>query len=404
MNDAHPATRRQFLQTTAMVAVASSVTPARLFAQDAKVNNGSEFTLFYQPTKLRDRSQRFSAWSHSITAQEGRLVNAVAVQGFAKDAPRQEGSMGLAIAESDDGVHWREIAAFTCPLAHGLAGYCLRWTGKEFIYFVTEIDPHADRKQHPLMVRQYRSTDLKTWELMGEEYTTRPDKRWYRCRWDELVVLDDGGSFYGYITSEPSPELAQDSLGMLKSADGVRWEPIPPPVIEWDDVPQQQMEVCFCEKVNGRYYLGMGSRSYMGHLGFSVVMFVGDSPTGPFRPDKEAFRLCGNTTRDTNWLAKTFHWKGEILLSNWITTTLDKSFPGIFANGQSIQIGPLKKLVTDKSGHLRIAWWPGNEAAKGTSLPVNGEKTEFVHPAPKHRGTRSTLAVQPDGTVAMKAS
>ncbi len=362
----------------------------------------AEFTLFYQPTKLRDRAQRYSAWSHSIAVSEGRMVNAVSVQQFA-DTPKFKGPMGLAIAESDDGVHWRETSSFACPLERGLAGYCLRWTGKEFVYFVTERNQAENRKEYPVVVRQHRSADLKTWEFMGEEFTTRPDKRWYRCRWDELVILDDGGQFYGYITSEPRPELALDSMGMLKSADGVRWEPLPPPVFEWDGLPPQQMEVCFCEKIGGRYYLGMGSRSYMGHLGFSVVMFVSDSPTGPFRPDKEAFRLCGNTTRDTNWLAKTLRWKGEILLSNWITTTLDKSFPGIFGNGQSLWIGSLKKLIADPRGHARLAWWPGNEAAKGAALPVNADKAEFAHPSPQHRGARNTLAPLANNALTMKA-
>jgi len=362
----------------------------------------TEGTLFFQPSLLADRSQRFSAWSHSIAVRDGRLFNAVSLQRFGPDGG-YAGPLGVAIAESDDGVHWRETDPFACPLAHGLGGYCLRWTGKEFVYFSSERNQGTDREDYPVVLRQHRSRDLKNWEFMGEEFTTRPDKRWYRCRWDELVILDDGGKFYGYITSEPRPELAQDSMGMLKSADGVRWEPLPPAVFEWDGLPPQQMEVCFCEKIGGRYYLGMGSRSYLGHLGFSVMMFVSDSPAGPFRPDKETFRLCGNTTRDANWLAKTLHWRGEILVSNWITTTLDKSFPGIWGNGQSLRIGPLKKLITDKRGHARLAWWPGNETAKEAVLPVNTDKAVFAHPAQQHRGTLNSLTPVGDNALTMQA-
>jgi hypothetical protein len=361
----------------------------------------TESALFYQPSLLADRSQRFSAWSHSIAVRDGRMFNAVSVQRFGPDG-RHAGPLGLAIAESDDGVHWRETDAFACPLEYGLAGYCVRWTGNEFIYFSSERNQGTDRKDYPVVLRQHRSRDLKSWEPMSEEFTTRPDKRWYRCRWDELVILEDDGQFYGYITSEPRSEFAQDSMGMLKSADGLRWEVLLPPVFEWDGLPPQQMEVCFCEKIGGRYYLGMGSRSYLGHLGFSVVVFVSDSPTGPFRPDKDAFRLCGNTTRDTNWLAKTLHWKGEILVSNWITTTLDKSFPGIFGNGQSLWIGPLKKLIADKEGHARIVWWPGNDASKGAEIPVNADKTEFAHPAPKHRGALHAVTPVSPTTLHMK--
>ena len=75
--------------------------------------------------------------------------------------------MGLAIAESDDGVHWRETADFACSLEHGMAGYCLRWTGKEFVYFVTERNQGADRKKHQVVMRQHRPYDLNLWEFMG---------------------------------------------------------------------------------------------------------------------------------------------------------------------------------------------------------------------------------------------
>lgn len=225
MNDTSPSvstpqqhSRRAFFKASVLSAAAIGPFTMQVNAQSAPVTGGQEFTLFYQPTKLRDQAQRNSAWSHSIAVRDGRMVNAVAVQQFAEGA-KFRGPMGLAIAESADGVHWRETADFACPLDHGLAGYCLRWTGKEFVYFVTERNQAEDRKDYPVVVRQHRSGDLKSWEFMGEEFTTRPDRRWYRCRWDELVILDDGGKFYGYITSEPRPELAQDSLGMLKSAD-----------------------------------------------------------------------------------------------------------------------------------------------------------------------------------------
>lgn len=400
--------RRKFITTSSIAATAAGFLPGTILASGLRKNNipGSNeetYTLFYQPSKLwKDRSQRFSAWSHSITVKDGQLVNAVSIRQF--DTNRNIVSpLGLAIAVSDDGVHWREIIDHTCPLEMGLAGYCVRWTGKEFVYFSSERNQGNDRKEYPVVLRQYSSADLKNWQFMGDEYTTRPEEQWYRVRWDELVILEEAGLFYGYITSEPRPEFATDSMGMLKSTDGVKWEVLPPPQFEWRDLPRQHMEVCFCEKIGGKYYLGMGSRAYMGHLGFSVLTFVSDKPTGPFRPDKEALRLCGNTTRDTNWLAKTFHLKEEILLSNWITTTLDKSFPGIFGNGQSIWIGPLKKLVTGTDGHLRIAWWPGNDAARESEVQPDIQNAIFEHPSPAYRKELSAVAYQNSSSILLKA-
>lgn len=356
-------------------------------------------TLFYQPSLLKEQDRRFSAWSHSIAFANGRFVNAVAVKEYI-DRPTD---MGLAIFESDDGVHWVETAPFACPLPRAVPGYCWRWDGKAFVYYVTENNTGPDRNEYPVVVRQHRSANFGNWEYMGDEFTTRPDKQWYRCRWDELVILEDEGKFYGYITSEPRPEFARDSMGMLRSDDGVRWEVLVPPVFEWDGLPPQQMEVCLMEKIGERYYLGMGSRSYMGHLGFSVVMFVGDSPTGPFRPDKEAFRLCGNTTRDTNWLAKTFRRDGQVLLSNWITTDRDKSFRGILANGRTLWIGPLKELISDEDGHARIVWWPGNEAAKNEAVPARTGDATFAHPAERHRGALYSFEPVGGDSIIMKA-
>ncbi len=394
--------RREFLASSSMGAAALGLLPGLMIREagpsfnsgrfvSGKENN--QYTLFYQPSLIRDPSLRYSAWSNSIAVQGNRLVNAVGVQLFEEDNSRKE-PLGLAIAVSEDGVHWEEIHPFVAPVPGGHAGYCLRWTGREFIYYSTEQNSGADRDEFPVIMRQYSSPDLENWEYMGDEFTTRPEKEWYRVRWDELVILEDEDAFFGYITSECHPGFATDSLGMLKSPDGIKWEVIPPPVIEWEDLPPQHMEVCLCEKIGGRYYLGMGGRCYMGHLGFSLFTFVGDSPTGPFRPDREAFRLCGTTTRDTNWLAKTFHWNGEILLSNWITTSLDKSFPGIFGNGKSLWVGPLKKLKVDTGGHLRIAWWDGNEQARSDLIPADLIGAEHIHPAPGHRGSFSALKVR----------
>jgi hypothetical protein len=408
--------RRQFMNSSLLAAAATSFLPGNGIASGLKKNKPLEvrseenYTLFFQPSKLwKDRNQGFSAWTHSIAVRDGQMVNAVGVrQFFIKEKTEMMGAsgktslLGLAIAVSDDGVHWREIIDFTCPVP-GAAGYCLRWTGREFIYFSSERNTASDSEKYPLVLRQYRSTDMKTWTFMGDEYTTRPEKQWYSNRWDEMAILKDKNLFYGYITSIPHPHLAQDSMGMLRSADGIRWEVIPPPVFEWDDVPPQHMEVGFCERINGRYYLGMASRCYLGHLGCSIMTFVSDSPTGPFRPDKDAFRLCGNTSRDTNWIAKTFHWNDEILLSNWITTSLDKSFPTIWGNGQSLWIGPLKKLSTDAKGHLRIAWWKGNDKAKAHMVSLNQKNIVFEHPSQRYLGTLNTLNLEVQERIAMTA-
>lgn len=357
---------------------------------------GDRLPLFYQPSLLSDPSGEHSAWSQSIFRYGDGLANLVAVRRFHGEPGRPD-DMGFAVALSDDGVHWREVQSFALPNPATLAGYCVRQAGDQVVLYNSELNQGADREAYPVVCRQYRSTDLATWEAMGDEFTTRPDPRWYRCRWDELVILADDGCFYGYITSEPHPHLATDSLGMLRSDDAINWEVLPPPVFDWDGLPPHQMEVCFCERIGDRYYLGMGSRCYLGHLGYSVMMFVADSPTGPFRPDRDAFRLCGTTSRDVTWLAKTVRWNGELLVTGWTTTGNDRRRPGIFSNGATLWVPPLKRLVADPGGHARIAWWPGNEAARGPRVEVDLSGAGLAHPPAGYPGSIGGLVCATDG-------
>jgi len=398
--------RRELLAAiaAALPAVSLQRAQARSTKSSEELSSGvvSAQNTYFLPSVLRENERRGVAWTDSITVRDGELIRAVAVyKAKSKDAIFEKGPMGFSIAKSTDGVHWQELEGFTCQLEHGVPGFCMRWTGHEFVIYVTEDNP-ASPKDHPLVVKQYRSLDLRSWVFMGEDYTTTDDRRWYRCRWDELVILPDGDRFYGYITSEPHARVAVDSLGMLESADGLRWTVIKPPVIEWGDLPSQQMEVGFCEKIDGRYYLGMGARCYLGSLGYSMVTFIADSPAGPFRPDREAFRLCGTTSRDVTWLGKSFLWNDERLFNIWVTKE-----PG----QQSWSSCPLKKLRTDGQGHLRLHWWTGNEKFKTSSLPANWQDADFVHPATPYRGKKFslssaglndlTLQAGPDGAVAL---
>ena len=230
----------------------------------------------------------------------------------------------------------------------------------------------------------YATRDLHNWEVLGEKYDVHPDPKWYQCRMDELHVMDavspDTG-YFGYITSEPHHNQPA-SFGMLRSEDCLRWKMVAPPEIVWGSIPQQIPEVGFCERIGDKYYLTLGMRCYLGELGYSMFTFTSDAPVGPFVPDKEAFRLCGTTTRDSFYLTFSVHYKDQLLASNWFTNGF---------NMHEHRMLPLKKVHRDEGGHLRLVYWDGNEAIKGKPVAVSLADVGMEHPAGEYAKDRYSL-------------
>lgn len=274
---------------------------------------------------------------------------------------------------SKDGIHWERIAKNILPLESAHAGFSFHRFGDAFYYH-----PTCTTAERGIHFKTYRSFDLTHWEDMGPEYDVLPDPKWYLQRWDELQVLDDQENgkpvYYGYISSEVRPEVGAPSCGLLKSYDGLSWEVLPPPVIQWGRIPSQHMEVSFCEKINGTYYLCLNGRLYLDSLGYSLFLFRGDSPKGPFYPDESMFRLCGNSNREHTWLTHTLQKENSLLCATWLSHDTDPCIPS-----RSFAVSPFMELK-ETQNHLRMAYWYGNDACKGQSLPESSWK--MVHPLP----------------------
>lgn len=332
----------------------------------------------YTPQLLRESPEN-RAWSGHVLydEEEGMFYQFVAVM--------QKGirGCGLDISRSRDGVHWETIEKNACFVENALAGYTVKRIGGRYIYYAT------CRTGQRTYMALYASSDLRQWEPLGDEYNVDPDPQWYQCRMDELHVMDavppDTG-YYGYITSEPHHDRPA-SFGMLRSDDGIRWKMIAPPEIVWGAIPQQIPEVGFCEKIGDKYYLTLGMRCYLGELGYSMFTFLGDSPTGPFHPDKEAFRFCGSTTRDSFYLTFSVPYKDQLLASNWFTNGF---------NMHEHRMLPLKKIQRDEGGHLRLVYWEGNEAMKGEPIAVSLAGVEMEHPRGDYPKDRYSLKSGPD--------
>lgn len=271
---------------------------------------------------------------------------------------------GMWCAKSEDGVHWEDLG---CVLEEEFEIY------KMFAYVCGDevIINHGSFSQKGLggndTLRFYKSKDMTDWEFM---YASHPDARWYNenGRWDHMYCMaknpdkPEEGCF-GYVVATPKPEH-HSSWGILESDDGYHFKVLPPPVIDWSQIPYIDMlEGGGCEKIGEKYYYIGGMVGYPASFGYSLFTFTADNPAGPFKPDLEAFRLCGFNPMPgrifvQNLAAFCRGEKGELLVSN-----------AIDAGGlEKIFLLPMRKAVVDQDGHLRLGYWENNNLLKGKEI------------------------------------
>lgn len=271
------------------------------------------------------------------------------------------------LATSSDGVHWRTEGTIINEHERTDGGSFFKCfvarCGDKFI-----MDHGVGRCKDGRMVSQdamrfFQSKDLRHWDYIT---TTHPDARWYKQdRWDHMYILpkEEGrpaAGYWGYVVAVPKEGM--DLPAMKQSVDGLTWEVLPPAKTEWGDTPpKNHFEYGGCERIGGKYYLIGGTFDYMGSKGYNVFTLIADHPRGPFRPDPAAYRLCGNTGKPLTWAAAWVRGKDELLISNYTFRRHGTPAPWLL---------PLRRPVVDATGHLRLGWWPGNEAIKGEELPL----------------------------------
>lgn len=271
------------------------------------------------------------------------------------------------LAKSEDGVHWQDVGS----VIEDSKGVCKMYVYKTDDGIGLNFGSFSeDDRANNDTLRYYKSYDMVNWEFIGEN---NPDGRWYKetGRWDHMYVYkDDDGTYYGYPVATPKPELLS-AWGLCTSQDGHHWECKEPPVIEWGDIPCIDcLEGGGVEKLGDKYYYIGGFVGYAGNYGYGLYTFVSDNPKGPFRPDKEAFRLCGFNRLPgrvfiQNLAAFARGKDNELLISN----AVDAGGP------YEIRLLPLRKAVVDEKGHLRMGYWQGNEALKGKEIKLDA----FMH-------------------------
>jgi len=313
------------------------------------------------------RPKSGSMWDPSVLWHDGAY--------YAFMMYNRDGLNGLAdaqhcfLAMSDDGVHWRDECIVLeererdkgCRFYKCFVGRC----GDRFI-----MDHGVGRPDAQDTLRFYESTDLKNWSYL---FSNNPDPRWHVTtgRWDHMYMLPKDAEapeagYRGYPVATPKEGLPR-GCGMMQSADGGEWEILPPPEFDWGETPPRDLEIGGCERVGGRYYLIGGTGGYVSR-GYSMYTLVAESPTGPFRPDVEAYRLCGTSDKTVTWLATWARGSGELLICNYASMQPDDRAPWML---------PLRKPVLD-DGHLRLGWWPANEALKGAPVDIGQDRVTLA--------------------------
>lgn len=273
-------------------------------------------------------------------------------------------SIGLAV--SRDGVHWEDRGPVITDDVTIVKCFVAR-RGDRFILNHGSFTGFGTPKQKQNRMRYFVSDDLIHWEHL---YDDQPNPKFYDPlgRWDHMYMLpkkeaDPSAGYWGYIVANPADR--KGVCGMQESADGRRWTQLPPPEVDWGGVPAPILEIGGCERIGGKYYLIGGRANSFGFDNYGMFTLVSDSPRGPFRPDWECFRLCG-TSGYHQWgpvfLAAFARGEdGEILVSNYLHTNQ-------YERTYEVWMLPLRKAVVDSEGHLRLAYWPGNDAARGAKI------------------------------------
>jgi hypothetical protein len=267
---------------------------------------------------------------------------------------------GVWLSTSRDGIHWQELG-LVLPMAEDAQwlGTGAVWPSRvpsEENYFVMNFSewrgPTMREGQQTIFFAT--SKDLVTWTRLDGSYEFLPDTRWYRkdegnnSRWDCIYPLEKTGGYYGYWTANPKD--FQPGFGFGETTDGLHWQALPPPTIDWGDTPVlESLEFGAIAKVEDRYYAMLGCYPVGG-----MFQFTADTPHGPFAPAKHNFNfLVSPKGHRMAYFSRFFPTPEALLVNHHVITRSDERF-----------FAPLKTATLTK-GELQLCYWPRNDLAKG---------------------------------------
>ena len=283
------------------------------------------------------------------------------------------------LATSKDGVHWKDYGVVLKSEGFKNNRVWKQYVSKVGDQYIMDYGAFTDEGSNNNLLRFWQSSDLIHWKFL---YQLPIDTEHYRAdgRWDHMFMIskdesDSKAGYLGYMVANP---VDHGGFGMMESADGIHFHPIKAPAIEaYFDVPT--LEPGGVEKFGNKYYFIGGDANHYGFSGFGVYTYVADSPTGPFYPDLEAYRLSGTSGIDGNSFIN--------ILAAFVKDSPDRLVSAPFSlqstqgtAGTGVWFLPMRKAIVDAQGHLRLAYWKQNDLAKGTELNVDAAKNTVAFP------------------------
>jgi hypothetical protein len=270
----------------------------------------------------------------------------------------------ISLACSKDGVRWKEIG----PVIRK-DGEHVTWMGTGTTWESPAAGLKKGHRKFQLNYSQFigrkqtiffaESDDLIHWEKCDAGTEFIQDIRWYESegRWDTIHTFPNkkDGGLYGFWTASPK-HGSKSRIGFGRSEDGVRWEALKPPEIQFD----QEGELGGFARFNNRFYL------LYGHNGNRMSFLFSDRFEGPYHfPEKNRILLNAGDSKHT-YYARFFKLNNELLINHHSI-----AFTGV------VYFGLIKKAVADSEGNIWAAWWDGNDRFKTNHSCHSYTETDF---------------------------
>ena len=334
-------------------------------------------TLFYRPGRTGD------IWDTWIYYHNGKFYL------YYNPSPSGREELGgwncIALATSNDGVHWQEQEIFLTASDEKVVmlGSGAVWTAQErstgVEKFIMNFSEARQRQDGTYQQTIYfaESQDLVNWKRLSPD-AFKADTRWYEPngRWDNLwpVPRKEGG-YYGYWAATPKDKKV--GIGFGESPDGIRWRALEPPLLpELPLGPPTFLspEVGAVHIWGDRYYALIGIDRSVRHAisGAMEATVVADSPFGPFLLAKKNRRLLVGSN---SYFTRFVDLHDEVLVNHHSWEVHSNKPYGV--DPARVYMAPIKKAHWDDEGTLRLMWWSKNDAAKAEQLSVVPGKSSF---------------------------